>query len=844
MSHFREKHLFEQLKKSETKPSMLDIRELASILESPCKGPALPYRIEQLLSDSRRAYKTQAAMFVAIHGKNHDGHRYVDKMYQKGVRAFLLENELPSYHPDAYYIHTDSSLKALQKIARFKREQLSYPIMAITGSNGKTVIKEWMYQLFSKQLSVARSPRSYNSQLGVPLAVWNLPNDKELGIIETGISKPGEMEKLEAIVQPEMGLVTNIGEAHAANFTNREHKLREKLLLFKEAKHVFYCKDHTLVHDVMKELYPSKNHLSWSAKGPAFVQLLSVEKHNNYSLLEIQFEATNYRVHLPFIDSASLENFMHCFNIAAFMDLDLQEVSRQAAFLTEVSMRSQILRGQNNTLLINDSYSSDFHSLENAIEILASQAAYPKKSLILSDLPEGEFTSAYLYTEIAEMLRVNHVSRIIGIGHEVSSFSSFFEGLEAEFYPDTEAFVRAFSVNDFRAEAILIKGARSFNLEQITKLLQEKSHSAEMEIRLNGIKHNLEVYRSLLSPQIRIMAMVKAFGYGTGDYEVAQKLEQSGVSYLAVAFTDEGVALRKKGISIPILVLNPEVDGFEALLKYKLEPEVYSLEILKALVHFLSSSHMNTEEAFPIHLNIDTGMHRLGFDEADMEELTKVLVDQRDLLSVRSIFTHLSSAGDADGKEYTLKQLEDYSKAYQQIVNVLKEKPLRHALNTSGMEYFPDFEFDMVRLGIGLYGISSKAEIQNKMESVLSLRARVLQVKKIKKGDAIGYSRAERAKEDMRIATVSLGYADGLRRELSLGKGKLYFEKHPCPIVGNVCMDMCMVAIGELNILPGDKMSLFENNRQIVELAKVLNSIPYEVLSSISSRVKRIYSEE
>ncbi len=822
---------------------MLDIQEISSILQAKYRGPNSGLEINDILTDSRKAYRIKQSLFVAIEGKNHDGHQFIKQLYNKGVRAFLIEKELEEYQEDAHYLRVESSMSALQFLAAYQRQQIAYPLLAITGSNGKTIVKEWLHQLLSDQLQLQRSPRSYNSQLGVPLSLWSFRKEADLGIVECGISQPGEMKKLEELVQPEYGMITNIGQAHAANFTSIEQKLDEKLKLFEQSKAIFCCADHQLVFSRLNALYPNKNILSWSRHKKTFIQLKEVEKYAEKAHIKIVHEGSELRFNIPFSDEASIENFMHCLCFAAYLELDLKKLAQKGQNLTEVSMRSQTLRGSNNTIIINDSYSSDLHSLSNAIELLANQTAFSKKTVILSDLDDSELEDSKLYTEIASMLAQKGIDHLYGIGDAISSNSSVFKVENKAFFPSTQVFLEELNTGRFKNEAILIKGARRFNLEKVAKLLQEKTHSAELEIRLHSLKHNLEVYRGMLNTNTRVMAMVKAFGYGTGDYEVAKKLEESGVDYLAVAFTDEAVLLRKRGLSLPILVLNPEKGSYEALIKHQLEPEIYSLELLQDFHASLSRSHMAELLPFPVHLNIDTGMHRLGIDLEQIDEVLDFFKQQSEL-KIASVFTHLSSADDPEAKAFSLKQIDNFKKAANSIEEAIGYKGIKHVLNTAGVENYLDFQFDLVRLGIGLYGVSSKPEISKRLEAVTVFKARVLQVKKVRKDEPIGYSRAETASRDMSIATVSVGYADGLRRSLSRGKGELFINGNPCPIVGNVCMDMCMVDVSNLRIKAGDEVEIFGNNTSVMEFAKKMDTIPYEVLTSVSGRVRRSYVDE
>jgi alanine racemase len=814
------------------------IEEIAGILSADLSdGDSM--EVDHLLIDSRRLIEPSSSLFFALSGSNHDGHHYIAECAQRGVRAFVVERKIEGVEGVRWLVVKDVKA-ALQLLAAYHRDSFQHPLIAITGSNGKTIVKEWMYQLLSDRFRIVRSPRSYNSQVGVPLSLWQLNDRFDLGLIEAGISKPGEMAKLTEMIQANFGLITNIGDAHSANFDSIEQKLEEKLKLFEHCDTIFYYRDHELIHEKITATYGSKNLISWSKEEGADLRLLSYEL-NEPSTLSIEHEGQTIEFEVPFADEASVENLMHCLNVALYFECPIEGLIQNALRLAAVNMRMELSRGQNRCTLINDSYNADLPSIINGIEWLSRQGQHSVKTVILSAL-EGEIQNAKsIYPKIDQVMKERGIERFIGIGFLPDD--QIFSMPQTHYYLDTREFISAHHLLKFEDEAILIKGTRNFNFEEVAKTLQEQNHSTVLEIDLNNLVRNLEVYRSVLKKETKVMAMVKASSYGSGGVEVAQKLENSGVDYLAVAYADEGVELRKAGISMPIVVLNPENRSFNSLIKHRLEPEIYSLEMLREFTYSLQHNLLAEEMPFPIHINLDTGMHRLGFVEEELEELL-VFLNSKQELEVKSVFTHLSSADDPNEDGFTKKQLEDFNHFSEIIEAGIGQLVLRHALNTAGIEHYPEFQYDMVRLGIGLYGEGHSEAFQKKLRPVGTLKARVLQIKKITSGESVGYSRSFKAEDAKRIATVALGYADGLPRALGNGKGSLIWKGKSLPILGNVCMDMCMVDVTGLDCHVGDEMEFFGHNQSLSSIADQLETISYEVLSSIPGRVKRTYVQE
>ncbi len=797
--------------------------------------------IRLLLTDSRRLISPPDTIYFALEGERHNGHDYIKDLYTKGVRSFVVSEKykIPEELSDANYIKTINTLSALQQLTQYHRKSFQNPVIAITGSNGKTIVKEWLFHCLSVVKRVTRSPKSYNSQIGVPLSVWLLEQESDIGLIEAGISMPGEMEKLQKVIQPTMGIITNIGEAHQENFNSVEQKIDEKLLLFRNCETLIYCKDHDLIDRRINQsdLAGSVKLFKWSFTGEADLQILSVKKESDCTFLTGRYKDKSYDIVIPFTDTASVENAVQVWATLIGLNADQSVISKQMSSLPPVAMRLEIKQGISNCTLINDSYNSDINSLAIALDALNMQSQHKVKSLILSDLLQTGRDKHELYRNIAELLKEKKVSRIIGIGNDISANSGVF-GIPGTFYRNTAEFTERISNHDFRNEAILIKGSRQYEFEKISAILEQKTHLTRLEINLDALVHNLHYYRSLLDAKTRIMVMVKAFSYGSGSYEIANMLQFQRVDYLGVAFVDEGVNLRQSGITIPILVMSPELGSYDQIIKYQLEPEIYNFRSLEL---FSEAVRRNQEIAYPVHIKIDTGMYRLGFLENETEKLCAGLAEYRNL-KVVSIFSHLAAADEPMHDDFTRVQIQRFNKNSNKLIKALGYKVLRHILNSSGIERFAEAQYDMVRLGIGLYGASTLN--QDKLRNVSSLKSTISQIKKVPADETIGYDRMGRFKKEVTIGIIPIGYADGLNRRHGNGKGKFLIKDKFVPVIGNICMDMCMVNISDVDAKEGDEVIIFGDDYPVSEVAGQLDTIPYEILTGISGRVKRIYYHE
>ncbi len=797
--------------------------------------------IEYLLIDSRNIISSFRTLFFAIRGDRNDGHKFIDELYKKGVRCFVVE-EIPQNKlnfPEANFLLVKNTLQALQKLAASHRKNFTYPVLGITGSNGKTIIKEWLFHILQGEKQVVRSPKSYNSQVGVPLSVWLMNESYNLAIFEAGISLPNEMEKLEQIIQPNIGLISNIGDPHQENFKDFNLKAEEKLKLFKNSEIIVYSADHEIIDEKIrsdKDL-SKKKIFTWSEKSNADLQIISKSVENKKTRIKIKLKNSNSEINIPFTDKASIEDAIHVMTVLIAMDLNPEDFRAKFETLPSVAMRMELKKGINNCTIINDGYNSDLNSLTIALNYLSQQNQHNKKTVILSDILQTGKSGNELYTEVAELISKFKIDQIIGIGESISEHSDKFK-IEKAFYPTTEAFLKDTDKKRFSEEAILLKGARDFLFEKISAFLEEKTHRTILEINLNAIVQNLNYFKSKLKPETKIMAMVKALSYGSGTYEIAGVLQYNRVDYLGVAFADEGVALRKAGIVIPIIVMNPEQSTFDLMLEYKLEPEIYSFNILQK---FKSTVEKANIKKYPVHIKLDTGMNRLGFVKEDIGKLISEL-SSSDLIKVSSIFSHLAASDISSHDKYTLDQISYFDELSNRIVKEIDYPVIRHISNSAGIERFPEAQFDMVRLGIGLYGISASGK--DKLATVSTMKSTVIQVKQVPKDETIGYNRKGKATKDMTIAIVPVGYADGLNRKLSNGKGSLFIKGFLVPIVGNICMDMCMVDITDCNIHEGDEVIVFGKEQSVTELADLLETIPYEIFTSVSSRVKRVYFQE
>lgn len=801
--------------------------------------------VTQLLIDSRTLASPEGVIFIALKTTNNDGHKFIEELYQKGVRIFLISNLLQNMDkcPEAAFIKVNDTLLALQQLSAWHRKQFNLPIIAITGSNGKTIVKEWLYQLLSPDKNIVKSPLSYNSQVGVPLSIWQIDSTHELGIFEAGISQPGEMEKLEKIISPEAGIFTNIGEAHAANFTNIQEKTQEKLRLFRHVKMLIYCSDYKEITLALKSNpdYDAIKLFTWSSNSGAEMTIKNTTRGTHNTAIHANYKGKDISIAIPFTDDASVENAINCWAYMLSAGYENTIIAERMSSLQPVAMRMEMLKGINNCTLINDTYNSDINSLSVALNFLHRQEQHPLKTIILSDITQSGNDEKELYKKIARIIQSKPPTKLIGIGEAISRNAELFNLSEKIFFADTHAFLVHIHEFNFQNEAILVKGARFFEFEKISRALQEKTHETVMQINLAAIAHNLAYYRSLITPSTKIMAMVKAFSYGSGSFEIANTLQFHRADYLAVAYPDEGVELRNAGISLPIMVMNPEPGSYDLLLKYRMEPEIYSFRALRMAAEAIK--HSGHHEKLSIHIKLDTGMHRLGFAEEDLPQLIDIL-KQEPALSIKSIFSHLAASGSDKHKDYTLSQIEKFTRWSEKIAGALPYSIMRHILNSAGIARYPQAQFDMVRLGIGLYGVGNDATEQRKLENVAILKSVVSQIRYLKKGETVSYNRSGILEKDSLIATVAIGYADGVGREFGNGRGKMKVHDKWAPVIGDVCMDMCMLDITGINAKEGDEVIVFNDNASLLQVAGDMHTIPYEVLTSLSARVKRVYIHE
>ncbi|MCB2219680.1 MAG: bifunctional UDP-N-acetylmuramoyl-tripeptide:D-alanyl-D-alanine ligase/alanine racemase [Bacteroidetes bacterium] len=800
--------------------------------------------VTDILIDSRRLISPENCLFIALVTKKNDGHRFIEELYGKGVRNFIISN--PEYKPEkSNCILVTNTLQALQKLAANHRKGFNIPVIGITGSNGKTIVKEWLFQLFSPEYTITRSPKSYNSQVGVPLSVWQLKEESQMGIFEAGISEPDEMDKLQAIINPSVGIFTNIGQAHGENFITLTQKAGEKLKLFTRVKTLIYSPDYPEIQEtiIRSELLRKIKAFTWSRKQEADLRIRTVTRNkDNTSIISATYNEQEISIKIPFANEASVENAIICWATLLHFGYKNEVIANRMILLQPIAMRLEMKEGINHCSIINDSYNSDINSLNIALDFLNQQNQHQKKTVILSDILQTGMNENELYGEIASLLKQKGISRIIGIGPAISKQASQFD-LEKLFFADTNDFITKFSFADFQNETILLKGARIFEFEQISQALQQKAHETVLEINLNALVHNLDYFRKKLNPNTAIMAMVKAFSYGSGSFEIANILQFHRIDYLAVAYADEGVELRKAGIKTPIMVMNPDEQSFDAIIKHNLEPEIYNFRSLSLLEEATRANLIPDNKPVKVHLKVDTGMHRLGFSKEEIDPLIERLHKMQSIY-VQSIFSHLASSEDPADDEFTRQQIDLFQQMAFRIMEHSNHYILMHILNSAGISRFPDAQFDMVRLGIGLYGIPTTAEEKEQLENVSTLKSTISQIKTIPAGETIGYNRQWKADRDMQIAVIPVGYADGLNRKLSNGKGQLFIHHKPVPIVGNICMDMCMVDVTDIDAREGDDVIIFGNEYAVGEMARQLDTIPYEVLTSISRRVKRVYYHE
>ncbi len=807
------------------------------------------YNIEQLLTDSRKLLFSDTSLFFALPGLGRNGNTYISSLYKKGVVSFVVDNsfdlqQLKDY-PNASFLQVPNVLKALQQLAAYHRNIFSYPVIGITGSNGKTMVKEWLNHLLGNTYNIVRSPKSYNSQIGVALSVWRMQAVHTLGIFESGISQINEMQQLEQIIKPQIGIITFIGSAHAEGFTNIEQKINEKLQLFTQAEHLIYCIDDKKLHTAVTVFKEHKNKalslFTWSKNEAATLKIENIEKKQKVTNIIANFENNNFYFCIPFVDDASIHNAITCCCTMLLLGISIEEICASMQTLRPVEMRLELKQGINNCSIINDSYSADVQSLSISLDFLEQQNQQQYKTVILSDVLQTGKAGAILYEKIAAILHSKNIHQFIGIGGEIQANATAFKNIKNTFfYPSTDNFLQHVQEHHFANQTILLKGARVFRFEKISQALEQKIHQTRLEINLHALRNNLQVYKNLLQPDVKIMAMVKAFSYGSGGVEIANVLQHAGVQYLAVAYTDEAVELRQAGISLPLMVMNVEATSYDNIIKYNVEPEVFSVSMLQEFINYLISHDI---EQFPIHIKIDTGMHRLGFEQDQISILCRLL-KENNCIKVVSIFSHLAASDSSTFDNFTEQQTTIFLQAANQIKEALGYSVLLHISNSSAIFRHPNLQLNMVRLGIGLYGIDATPKVQQRLEPVATLKTTIAQIKQVAKGQSVGYSRKGVTTQQSSIATVRIGYADGYPRALSNGVGKMFINGNAAPVIGNVCMDMTMLDVTGLDVSEGDEVIVFGQEPTVSTLAYWANTISYEILTGISQRVKRVYYEE
>lgn len=808
---------------------------------------------DHLLFDSRKVFFPANSLFIALKGTRRDGHSFIPELYKKGVRNFIISEDIPvEEYPEANFLYVNDGLKALQQIAIYHRRQFNIPVIGITGSNGKTIVKEWLYQLLNQNYNIVRSPKSYNSQIGVPVSVWEMNKQHNLAIFEAGISKPGEMVNLNAIIQPTIGILTNIGEAHSEGFENDDQKAVEKIKLFNKADIVIYNSDDWLADKaiVMKHetcfhktgKYPFRI-FSWGKIKKADLQIVDIKKGQTITEIIGVHENEEAAIRIPFTDDASVQNAITCWCVMLHLGVPDQEIARRMSQLQPINMRLELKKGINHCTIINDSYSADLSSLLIALNFLKHKGGNTKKTVILSDFFQTGMNDEDLYKQIASDLIHHNIGRVIGIGLNISKYLQIDHAysIQTEFYPTTEDFISRLRFADFRDEAILVKGARIFHFEQIIQLLEQKVHQTELEIDLNAVAHNLQQYQALLQPSTKLMVMVKAFAYGSGGAEIANTLQYHKVDWLGVAYADEGVELRKAGITLPMMVMNAEKETFDALINNQLEPVIFSFTIFKELDAYLKKEGIRN---YPVHIEIETGMNRLGFPLSEINELCKE-IKATSSFRVQTVFSHLAASEDAQQDIFTGQQFELFMQACNTLQQHLGHNFLRHIANSAAILRYPQMQLDMVRLGIGLYGVDSAVSHKLELQPVATLKSTIAQIRHLKAGETVGYNRKGVLTKDSIIATVRIGYADGFSRRLGNGVGKIWVKGHLAPVVGTVCMDMTMIDVtGVAGVKQGDEVIIFGKELSIQDVAAWAETIPYEIMTGISQRVKRVYFEE
>ena len=802
-----------------------------------------------LLTDSRSLCFPEQTLFFALRTKRNDGHKYIDDLYRRGVRNFVVEQLPAGSYEGASFLKVPSPLAALQRLAERHRDEFDIPIVGITGSNGKTWVKEWLYQLLRTERTVTRSPRSYNSQIGVPLSVWLLNENSRIGLFEAGISQPGEMLALRDIIQPTIGVFTSLGMAHQENFRSLDEKCMEKLQLFHDAKVIVYPSDDDTVSRCVRRSDFKGERIGWSRfseKAPMFVR--TEGRHISYIYKDVE---GSYDI--PFIDEASIENSITCAAVALYLGLTPEQIAANMANLEPIAMRLEVKEGRRGLTLINDSYNNDVNSLDIALDFMNRRPEQEGKckTLILSDIYQSGESPQELYAEVSELMQKRGIDRFIGIGPEITAQAAKIAVGHKWFFDDVEQFLQSSLLRSMHNEIVLLKGARAFGFERITEQLEQKVHETILEVDLNAVVNNLNHFRSLLRPETKMVCMIKADAYGAGAIEVAKTLQEHRVDYLAVATADEGAELRRAGITQNIIVMNPEMSSFKTLFDNDLEPEVYSFRIMDALIHAARAQGIT---GWPVHIKLDTGMHRLGFNTGtteSTEEISKLIacLKAQQAIIPRSVFSHFVGSDSDDFDMFSALQFERFDKASQQLQAAFSHKILRHIDNSAGIEHFPERQLDMVRLGIGLYGVeplSEKLRVKNEgsLLPVSTLKTTILQIRNVAKDETVGYSRKGVLKRDSRIAAIPIGYADGLDRHLGNRHGYCIVNGQKAEYVGNICMDVALIDVTDIPCYEGDQVEIYGRQLPVSVLSDILGTIPYEVLTSVSNRVKRVYYQD
>ncbi|MDO3424697.1 bifunctional UDP-N-acetylmuramoyl-tripeptide:D-alanyl-D-alanine ligase/alanine racemase [Chryseobacterium sp. APV1] len=792
--------------------------------------------IRNIAFDSRIIYSTKNTAFIAINTSKNSGEKFIESAVDRGINVIISEHHYPHFE-NITWIIVENSVEFLQKLARFHFENAHLKSVGITGSNGKTILKEWLYQCLWNEFPTVKSPKSFNSQIGLPLSLLQINNSHRLGIFEVGISKPNEMEKLENIFHPQIGLLTHIGTAHLANFQSEEELIDEKIKLFKHSETVIYNGDNSLVDKKIKELYSGKKLISYGFKEYNQVYFKNNISKNEEVTVHYFDEEISFPVHQR--DEATLTNALALVTVLKELGIENEKIVEKINALKAVEMRLEAIEGIKNNIVINDSFNLDLDSLKTALQFL-NEYNKPKKSLVLTDIVGVNSNSKELYEEVSELVNEQKFDSVFLIGDEISKFSELFKAKTFTFI-NTQELIESKHLTEIENQIILLKGARKFEIERLKDLLELRKHDTVLEINMNAILHNINYHKSLLKPSTKMMAMVKANSYGLGSYEISEFLQHHHIDYLGVAFVDEGVELRKKGITVPLVVMNPEQHSYETVIAYNLEPEIYSFRVLELFYEAVQKS--GYDKKYPIHIKLETGMHRLGFKGNELDQLSETLNSMN--VKVQSIFSHLSSSDLPDEKEFTLHQLETFEKNSSYLIEKLGYTPIRHILNSSGITNYTNHQYDMVRIGIGMLGESPNSEIQKQLRSVVSFKTVISQISTVENGESVGYSRRFKTDHQTKIATIPVGYADGIPRLIGNQVGNVGIHKTLAPIVGSICMDMMMINVDHIpNVKEGDTVTVFNAKPSLKEFADYCKTITYEVLTSISPRVKRIYIKD